>query len=151
MKKNLLLTSIIFTMVLTSGCSSYIAAKYDNYNETFQGKAYYDPSYGRASISLKSDVNSTICTGSTPFYQGIYVYNFNIVCSDGRMIMGSMNHGQYKGQAFTNRNETISFSINKNQKKFNEDISNFKNDVKNMPALDNKKEPIKVIIEPNKY
>ena len=151
MKKILLLISILCVMAITSGCTSYISAKYDDYNETFQGSAYYDPNFGRASINLKSDINNTICTGSTPYYQGLYVYSFNLVCSDGRMIMGAMNHGQYKGQAFTNRNETISFSVFKNKKAFETNVNEFKADVKNKPAIDNKKEPIKVIVEPNKY
>ena len=151
MKKIFSLFVLLILSFVVSGCTSYITAKYDDFNEVFQGYAYYDPGYGRASISLTSEENGTLCTGSTPFYQGISVYNFNLICSDGRMITGSMNHGMYSGKAFTNRNEMLSFTITKKKDVFNDNLNKYKNNVKEKPQLDNTKEQIKVIIQPNKF
>ena len=151
MKKFWCFLSILVVMFITSGCTSYITARYDDYNETFSGNAYYDPSYGRAAISLKSDVNGTICTGSTPFYQGIAVYNFSLICSDGRMITGSMLNGKYEGQAFTNRNETLSFVIAKSKKNFEKNMSAYRIAAQEKPALNAQKEKIQVIMQPNKF
>ena len=151
MKKILCILSVFTIMLLVSGCTSYIVAKYDDYNEIFTGNAYYDPSYGRASIYLKSSINGTICTGSTPYYQGIYVYNFSLLCSDGRMITGSMLHGKYEGQAFTNRNEILSFVVAKTKKNFEKNVSAYQIASQGKPALDKQKERIRVIMQPNKF
>lgn len=147
MKK--LLLSLVAIMLITSGCTSYITAQYDDFKETFTGAAGYDPTYGRAVITLKSDQNGTLCTGNTPFYRGLYVYHFNLVCSDGRMITGTMPHGSYTGKAFTNRNEILSFSISKTKKGFRNNNIIYRQSADKNPPLDNTKEPIQVIMQPN--
>ena len=151
MKKILQSIVAILLLCTTTGCTSYIAAKYDDFNEILKGEAVYSSSYGRASINMISEKSGAICTGSTPFYQGIYVYNFNLICSDGRMIMGSMYHGQYEGRAFTNRNETLSFTITKNKNKLEENLKHYKTQIEAKPVLSNKKEPMQVIVQPNKF
>ena len=148
--KSKLLFLLTLPLVL-SGCTSHIAATYDNFNETFDGYAVYDPAYGRASIELVSDKNGTICVGSTPYYQGIARYNFNIVCSDGRMITGNLYHGQNTGRAFTNRNETLSFSVHKLLKKQEIALKEYRTSASNKPNLDNKKQQIPVVMQPNNF
>lgn len=151
MKKILCLITLLGVMIISCGCESYISAIYDDFNETFQGNAYYDPSVGRAVVTLKSDVNETICTGSTPFYHGIPVYNFNILCSDGRMITGVLPVGLTSGKAFTNRNEILTYKITKTKKSAQDDINAYKQIAVTKPILDNSKEHIQVIMQPNKF
>lgn len=132
--------------LIVSGCTSNITAKYDNYNETFTGKSYYDPLVGRATIKVNSDKNNAECIGNALIYAP-YVWQFKLVCSDGRMITGIVNDGITEGTAFTNRNETITFSVAKKQSTINKARTKYKTEIKNNPMLDNTKEHIKVIMQ----
>lgn len=132
--------------LIVSGCTSNIIAKYDNYNETFSGKSYYDPLYARAVIEVKSNKTGALCIGKSIIYVPP-MWTFDLTCSDGRAITGKLMGGQTEGKAFTNRNETITFSVAKKQSTIEKAQTKYKTEIKNNPMLDNTKEHIKVIMQ----
>lgn len=132
--------------LIVSGCTSNITAKYDNYNETFTGKSYYDPLYARAVIEVQSNKTGALCIGKSIIYVPP-MWTFDLTCSDGRAITGKLMGGQTEGKAFTNRNETITFSVAKKQSTIVKAQTKYKTEIKNNPMLDNTKEHIKVIMQ----
>lgn len=132
--------------LIVSGCTSNIIAKYDNYNEIFTGKSYYDPLAYRATINVTSSKNGAKCYGNANMYT-YPIWQFNLTCSDGRAITGLLTDGLSEGTAFTNRNETITFSVAKKQSTIEKTQVKYRADIKNNPMLDNSKEHIKVIMQ----
>ncbi len=141
---NLCLIGIL--SIFVSGCTSNIVAKYDNYNETFSGKTYYDSLAYRATIDVISDRNQARCIGNAKMYT-YPIWQFDLVCSDGRSVTGLLTSGKTEGTAFTNRNEKITFTIAKKQNTIARAESKYQSEVKNAPMLDNSKEHIKVIMQ----
>lgn len=136
------LCSVILTSI-TSGCSSKIVAKFDEYNETFVGISNYDPTYGRAVIEVRSTNNGTICKGKANKFVPA-IWNFDLLCSDGRAIKGDLYGGNIEGNAFTSRNETITFTVAKLQSTIDDANRQYKRQVKNKPELDNTLIPMQV-------
>ena len=131
--------------LFVSGCSSNITAKYDDFNETFSGKSYYDPMYGRAVIEAKSDKTNVLCIGkSVIFVPPMWV--FNLTCSDGRAITGKLMGGQTEGKAITSRNETITFTVAKKQSTINSAYKNYTHAINEKPPVDNTNIPMQVIM-----
>ena len=64
MKKNFYFVLFATLPLIVSGCTSNIIAKYDNYNEIFTGKSYYDPLAYRATINVTSSKNGAKCYGN---------------------------------------------------------------------------------------
>lgn len=131
---------------MLTGCSSNIVAKYDNYNEMFTGKTYYDSLTYRATIDVVSNKNGSRCIGNANMYM-YPMWQFKLICSDGRMITGTLESGSAEGHAFTNRNEMLTFSVAKKQSSIEEAKSRYTTQIQNKPILDNSKEHIKVIIQ----
>lgn len=131
--------------LIVSGCTSNITAKYDNYNETFSGKSYYDPLYARAVIEVRSNKTGALCIGKSIIYVPP-MWTFDLTCSDGRAITGKLMGGQTEGKAFTNRNETITFSVAKREKTINLFKQKYYNEIRNKPPVDDTKQHIKVIM-----
>lgn len=75
------------------------------------------------------------------------MWTFDLICSDGRAITGKLMGGQTEGKAFTNRNETITFSVAKKQSTVEKAQTKYKTEIKNNPMLDDTKEHIKVIMQ----
>lgn len=146
MKKILKLGFLIIMPVMLAGCTSNITAKYDDYNETFTGKSYYDPMTARAVIDVTSDKNGTHCIGNGNF-RGIPIWQFNLTCSDGRKIIGTIQSALPEGTAFTNRNETITFTVAKRQSTIKAAQDKYTKSINNKPSLDNSKRPMTVIME----
>lgn len=146
MKKFLQLGLLIITPLILTGCSSNITAKYDDYNETFSGKSYYDPMTARAVIDVKSDKNGTHCIGNGNF-RGMPIWQFNLTCSDGRKIIGTIQNALPEGTAFTNRNEKITFTVAKKQSTIKAAQDKYLKAISNKPSLDNSKIPMTVIME----
>lgn len=55
MKKFVTFGVLLLLPLIVSGCTSNITAKYDNYDETFTGKTYYDSLTYRATIDVTSE------------------------------------------------------------------------------------------------
>lgn len=146
MKKTIYFMLFAALPLIVSGCSSNVVAKYDNYNETFTGKTFYDSLTYRATIDVTSDKNNARCLGNAKMYM-YPIWQFKLVCSDGRMIVGTLQSGQKEGQAFTNRNETITFSVAKKQSTINGTRKIYNGAIINKPSLDNSKEHIQVILQ----
>mgnify|MGYP006916044130 CR=1 FL=1 len=146
MKKKIFILGMLALMpFVASGCTSNITAKYDNYNETFTGKSYYDPMYGRAVIEVKSDKTGALCIGKSSKYVQP-MWTFNLTCSDGRAITGKLMGGQTEGKAITSRNETITFTVAKTQATINSASKNYSNSIKDKPFADNTNVPIQVFM-----
>ena len=146
MKKKILILCMLLLPFVVSGCTSDITAKYDNFNETFTGKSYYDAMYGRAVIEVKSDNTGVLCIGKSSKYVQP-MWTFDLICSDGRAITGKLMGGQTEGKAITSRNETITFTVAKTQSTINNASKNYLNSKKDKPLADNKKIPIQVNIQ----
>lgn len=145
MKKNLFIFGILMLIpFVVSGCTSHITAKYDDFNETFSGSSFYDPVYGRAVIEVKSDKTGALCIGKSIIYVPP-MWIFNLSCSDGRAITGKLMGGQTEGKAFTDRNETITFTVAKKQKTINAASNKYKNVINQKPSVDARKIPVQVI------
>lgn len=138
--------SLLVIMPLLTGCTSNIVAKYDNFNETFTGKSYYDSLSYRATIDVTSDKNQARCIGNAKVYT-YPVWQFELKCSDGRAITGLLPSGKTEGKAFTNRNETITFSVAKTQGTINNIAKNYQNTINQKDNIDNSKVPMQVIME----
>lgn len=143
-KKNFI--SLLIIMPLLTGCTSNIVAKYDDFNETFTGKSYYDSLSYRATIDVTSDKNQARCIGNAKVYT-YPVWQFELKCSDGRAITGLLPSGKTEGKAFTNRNETITFSVAKTQGTINNIAKNYRNAINQKDNVDNSKIPMQVIME----
>ena len=146
MKKIFFIFSLFVLLPILSGCSSNIIAKYDDYNETFRGKSYYDPVIGRATIKVESDKSKAICTGNAFLFQ-YPIWQFKLTCSDGRAIQGTLTSATVEGKAFTNRNELITFSVAKKQSTINNAAKRYNSEIQNKPKIDNLKEHIQVIMQ----
>lgn len=144
--KILILGLLVLLPIITSGCTSNITAKYDDYNETFSGKSYYDSLSYRATIDVTSDKTGARCIGNAKIYT-YPVWQFLLKCSDGRAITGLLTSGKSEGKAFTNRNETITFTVAKTQNTINNAAKNYAHAINNKSAVDSSKVPIKVIID----
>ncbi len=140
------LIGLLAVIPLLTGCTSNIVAKYDDFNETFRGKSYYDSLSYRATIDVTSDINKARCIGNAKVYT-YPVWQFNLKCSDGRAITGLLVSGETEGRAFTNRNETITFSVAKTQGAVNNISKNYHNLVKQKSNIDNTKIPMSVIMQ----
>lgn len=146
MKKKIFIFSMLALLpLIVSGCSSNITAKYDDFNETFTGKSYYDPMYGRAVIEVKSDKTGALCIGKSSIYVPP-MWTFNLTCSDGRAIIGKLMGGKTEGKAITSRNETITFTVAKKQSTINNASKNYTNLINEKPPVDNTNIPIQVIM-----
>lgn len=146
MKKIFKLGLLIILPIMLSGCTSNIIAKYDNYNEIFTGKSYYDPMTARAVIDVTSDKNGTHCIGNG-YFRGMPIWQFNLTCSDGRKVIGTILNYAPEGTAFTNRNETITFTVAKKQSTINNARVKYASTIDKKPALDNSKIPMTVIMD----
>lgn len=146
MKKFVTFGVLLLLPLIVSGCTSNITAKYDNYDETFTGKTYYDSLTYRATIDVTSEKNNARCLGNAKMFM-YPVWQFKLVCSDGRMIIGTLPSGKLEGQAFTNRNETITFSVAKKQGTIQKVKAQYNAQTQNKPTLDNKKEHIQVVMQ----
>ena len=146
MKKIFLSFVILILPLIVSGCSSNIIAKFDDYNETFSGKSYYDPMTRRATITVKSDTSDTICSGNAKLWQ-YPMWQFKLTCSDGRMVQGTLKSATTEGEAFTNRNELITFSVAKKQSTIKKVRNKYDSEILSKPQLDKKKVPIQVIMQ----
>jgi hypothetical protein len=144
MKKFLI--SLLVVMPLLTGCTSNIVAKYDDFNETFTGKSYYDSLSYRATIDVISDKNQARCIGNAKVYT-YPVWQFELKCSDGRAITGLLPSGKTEGKAFTNRNEKITFSVAKTQGAINNISKNYRNSVSHKSDIDSSNVPIQVIMQ----
>ncbi len=144
-KKIFILGTLLLLMSVVSGCTSNITAKYDDYNETFSGTSYYDPMYGRAVVEVRSDNTGALCIGKSIIFVPP-MWTFNLACSDGRSITGKLFGGKTEGKAFTNRNETITFTVAKKQSTISNAAKNYHNSISDKPAVDSSKIPIQVIM-----
>lgn len=144
--KRIFLICLLAIMPLVSGCTSNIIAKYDDYNETFSGKSYYDSLAYRATIDVVSDKNQVRCIGNANIYS-YPVWQFDLKCSDGRAITGLLISGEKEGKAFTNRNETITFSVAKTQGVTNSITKAYQDAASKKASIDNSKVPMQVIIQ----
>lgn len=131
--------------LIVSGCTSNITAKYDNYNETFTGKTYYNSLAYRATIDATSSKTGAKCYGNANMYT-YPIWQFQLTCSDGRAITGIVTSGILEGTAFTNRNETITFTVAKRAKTINLFKQKYYNEIRNKPPVDDTKQHIKVIM-----
>ena len=147
-KKVLKLCLVGFLPILVSGCTctSNIVAKYDDYNETFSGKTYYDSLLYRATIDVTSNSNGAKCIVNAKMYTPA-IWQFDLVCSDGRSITGLLPSGKTEGTAFTNRNEKITFTVALKQSNIEKARTRYECDIRSAPMLDNSKEHIKVIMQ----
>lgn len=145
MKKIFLLLAVCTLPLFLCACTSNIVAKYDDYNETFTGKSYYDPMYGRAVIEVTSDKTGALCIGkSSKYVQPMWL--FDLTCSDGRAITGKLMGGYSEGRAITSRNETITFTVAKTQNTINNAADKYKQAISRNRQLDNSKEPMQVVM-----
>lgn len=145
-KKILLFGTLLILPVLVSGCSSNITAKYDDFNETFRGTSYYDSLSYRATIDITSDKNNARCIGNAKIYT-YPIWQFDLKCSDGRAITGLVPSGKSEGKAFTNRNETITFTVAKKQSTIKNASQKYTRENSNKPDVDSSKENIQVIMQ----
>lgn len=141
MKKIFLCAFMFISAISLSGCSSMVVAKYDDFNETFVGTSTYDPSMKRALVDVTSTRNHTKCLGHATVYSP-QVWEFKVVCNDGRNIIGSIMQLTQESTGFTNRNENITFSVVKTQKQVDEIHKRYLRDTQNKPDLDNTKKPL---------
>ncbi len=146
MKKILKIGLLVAMPLILTGCASNITAKYDDYNETFSGKSYYDPMTARAVIDVTSDKNGAHCIGNGSF-RGMPIWQFSLSCSDGRKIIGTIHHALPEGTAITNRNEKITFTVAKKQSTIKTAHEKYVKDINQKPALDNSKVPMMVIMD----
>lgn len=145
MKKLFIISLFAILPLLVSGCSSNIVAKYNDYNETFTGKTYYNSLAYTATIDVISNKNNAHCIGNAHMHS-YPMWQFQLTCSDGRAITGLLPSGILEGKAFTNRNELITFSVAKKQSTVNKILSEYQTDIKNAPKADNSKDRMQVIM-----
>lgn len=138
MKKLFGILALAFLPLILTGCSSNIVAKFDDYNEVFVGKSYYDPVTVRATIVANSLKNNVECHGNAHMYQ-YPMWQFNLKCSDGRVIDGTLQSTKLNGTAFTSRNEAISFTVSKKQSTIKSAQSTYQMQLKDKPELDKTK------------
>ncbi len=146
MKKYLIILLLFIAPIMLSGCTSNITAKFDDYNETFSGKSYYDPMTAHAVIDVSSDKSDTQCIGRG-YFRGMPIWQFNLTCSDGRKVIGTIHNTALEGTAFTNRNEKITFTVAKKQSTIKSAREKYIKANSNKPSLDKSKVPMTVVMD----
>lgn len=141
MRKVLISICIIMATVSFSGCTSYVVGKYDDYNDTFVGTSNYDPLIKKALVEVISTKNKTKCIGQAEAAKFPAYWKFDLVCNDGRNIMGTIADYETESYGFTNRNENVTFSVVKKQSTLTEIHRNYVRQTANKPLPDNTIKP----------